>query len=834
MANLRLAIRTLWKTPFITGIAVLSLALGIGANAAIFSLFDQMLLQPLPVQEPDALLNFVNPGPKHGSTSCGQPGDCDEIFSYPMFRDLEAELGPFTGIAAHRPFGANLAGTEQTLSGSGLMVSGSYFPTLGLRPALGRLLTPEDDQTPGEHFVVVLGHAYWVEHYGADPNVLNTTLNINGNPMTVVGVAAAGFEGTTLGRNPDVYVPITMRTQINSYFDGFERRQEYWAYLFGRLKPGVDLAQATLEINTIYTPIIQEVEAELQEGMSDATMQRFMDKQIELRPGERGQSTLHGEVKTPLTLLFTITGVVLLIACANIANLLLARGANRSHEIAIRSSMGATRGQLLRQLLTESVLLAAVGGVASLIVARWTLAAIAGSVPPEAAQNMALQLSPQVVGFAALLALGTGFLFGLYPAFHNTRTDLAPVLRGVTGQAGGHKAAQRFRSGLVTAQIALSMALLVAAGLFIKSLVNVSRVDLGLTQENVITFGVSPALNGYDTPATIDFFVRAEEALAAIPGVTAVTAGMVPILTGNSWGQDVAVETFENGPDIDSNARLNAVGPGYFRTLGMPLMSGREFEPADVADAPNVAIVNEAFIRKFNLPGPQTVGLRMSDNGGMAEELDMEIVGVVQDAVYSGVKVDVQPLFFTPYMQRDFIGWATFYVRTTLPPAEIMRAAPGVIASLDPNLPVDNMKTLDQQAAENVYLDRFVSALSAAFAVLATLLAAIGLYGVLSYTVAQRTREIGLRMALGAGEGKVRALVLKQVSRMTIIGGLIGVIAALVMGRAAQTLLFGVDGWDLPVVGIVALVLAGVAFGAGYLPARKASRVDPMVALRYE
>lgn len=834
MASLKLALRTLWRTPFITGIAVLSLALGIGANAAIYSLFDQLLLQSLPVQEPDRLVNFTNPGPNHGSTSCNQSGDCDEIFSYPMFRDLEKELGPFSGIAAHRLFGANLAAADQTLSGEGVMVSGSYFPVLGVKPALGRLLGPDDDRTIGEQFVVVLSHDYWEEHFGADQGVLNTTLNINGTAMTVVGVAAAGFRGTTLGADPDVFVPITMRAQMNSFFDGFERRTEYWAYLFGRLKPGVDVEQATLEINSLYTPILAEVEGPLQEGMSDATMERFLAKQIGLLPGDRGQSSLHGEVQTPLTLLFAITGVVLLIACANIANLLLARGANRNHEIAIRSSLGATRGQLLRQLLTESVLLAALGGVASLFVARWTLMSIGRSLPPEAAEGMVLHLSPSVMGFAGLLALGTGFLFGLYPALHSTRSDLATVLRGVSGQAGGTRAAERFRSILVTGQIALSMALLVAAGLFIKSLVNVSRVDLGLTQENVVTFGIAPSLSGYDTEGTIDLFVRAEEALAAIPGVSAVTSAMVPILTGNNWGTDVSVETWEGGPDIDSNARLNAVGSGYFRTLGMPLMSGREFEPADFADAPRVAVVNEAFTRKFNLPGPQTVGMRMSEHGSQSEELDIEIVGVVQDAAYSNVKQSAQPLFFTPYMQRGYLGGGSFYVRTTLPPQEILRAVPRVMATLDPNLPVDDLKTLDQQIRENVYLDRFVSGLSAAFAVLATLLAGVGLYGVLAYTVAQRTREIGLRMALGAGTGRVRGMVLKQVSRMTVLGGIVGVIAALVMGRAAQSLLFGVDGWDLPVVGIVALVLAAVAFGAGYLPAVRASRVDPMVALRNE
>jgi predicted permease len=396
------------------------------------------------------------------------------------------------------------------------------------------------------------------------------------------------------------------------------------------------------------------------------------------------------------------------------------------------------------------------------------------------------------------------------------------MLKANAGQPSGARSAARFRSALVTAQIALSMALLVAAGLFVRSLLNVTRVDLGMQRDNIITFGISPELNGYEPEDTRALFARAEEELSAIPGVTGVTTAMVPILTGNSWGTDVHVQGWESGPDIDSNSRLNEIGPDYFSTLGIPLMSGREFTPADAIEQPKVAIVNEAFTRKFNMPGPDAVGMMMSTSG---EELDMTIVGVVQDAKYNRVKGEVPPLFFTPYRQDERLGFITFYVRTSLPPAEILRAVPTVIAGLDPNLPVEELKTLDAQVKENIMLDRLISTLSASFAVLATLLA---------FTVAQRTREIGLRMALGAGQDRVRAMVLKQVSGMTILGGIIGVVVALALGRAAQSLLFGLDGWDLPVVGIVAVLLALVAFGAGYLPARRASKVDPMVALRYE
>ncbi len=835
MANLRLALRTLKKTPFVTAVAVLSLALGIGANAAIFSLFDQMLLRALPVQEPDRLVNLIAPGPKPGSQSCNQAGDCEHVFSYAMFRDLEEQATDgFAGIAAHVAFGANLAHTNQTVNGQGMLVSGSYFPVLGVQPALGRLFGPADDETIGGHSVVVLSYRYWENRLGADPGVLGGTLVINGHPMTIVGVTASGFEGTTLGTMPDVFVPITMRGQMSRGWNRFDNRRTYWAYLFARLRPDVSIEQAGSEINAIYRGIINEVEAPLQAGMSEQTMERFRAKEITLERGWRGQSSLHSEVSTPLTLLFVITGLVLLIACANIANLLLARGAGRAQEMAIRGSLGASRRQLLTQLLTESCLLAVIGGIASLFVARWTLGLIASTMPAESAQFITLELRPSVMFFAGVLSIGTGFLFGMYPALHSTRPDLVTMLKDTAGQPSGARAAARFRTSLVTAQIALSMALLVSAGLFIKSLMNVSRIDLGLHAENIVTFRISPMLNGYEPERSRALFARTEQELAALPGVTAVSAARVPLLVGNSWGTSVSVEGFEYAPDVDANSRFNEVGAGYFGTVGMTLLAGRDFTEADAAGAPKVAVVNEAFTRKFGLDSRDAVGRWMSRDGAGETELDMQIVGVVQDAKYSEVKQEVPPLFFTPYRQNENIGAITFYARTALEPSQVLKAIPELMRPLDPNLPVENLKTLAQQVKDNVVLDRLISMLSAAFAVLATLLAAVGLYGVLAYTVAQRTREIGLRMALGADGANIRGMVLKQVGIMSLIGGAIGIVAALGLGRAAQSLLFGLEGNDPLVIAIVTLLLGGVALGAGYIPALKASRVDPMRALRYE
>jgi predicted permease len=614
-------------------------------------------------------------------------------------------------------------------------------------------------------------------------------------------------------------------------WEGFDNRRNYWVYVFGRLRTGVSIEQAATAVNAVYRPILSEVEAPLQQGMSDQTKAQFLEKEIALEDGRRGQSSVHSEARMPLLLLFATTAIVLLIACANIANLLLARGASRSMEMAIRLSLGANRARILAQLLTESLLLAALGGLASLLVAQWTLGAIGSILPPEAAATLQLTLRPSIIAFAAVVSIATGLLFGMFPALHSTRPDLVSTIRANAGNILGARGAVRFRGALVTAQIALSMALLISAGLFLRSLMNVSRVDLGLQLDNIVTFAVSPELSGYSPERSRVFFVRLEEELAAVPGVTGVTASLVPLLAGSNWGSDVSVEGFERGPDTDANARFNEVGPGYFAVLGIPLLAGREFTDSDIAGTLDVAIVNEAFAQKFGL-GREAVGKWMSSGGN--DSLDTQIVGLVQNAKYSAVKDDVPPLFFRPYRQDESIGAMAFYVRTSLTPQQLLRSIPPVVARLDPELPIENLKTMPQQVRENVFLDRMITTLSAAFAGLATVLAAIGLYGVLAYTVAQRTREIGVRMALGADRSAVRGMVLRQVVRMLAIGGVIGIAAALGLGRAAGSLLFGLEGHDPIVIVSAALLLSLFALAAGYIPARRAARVDPMHALRYE
>ena len=831
MRPIKLALRTLFRTPFVTVIAILSLGLGIGANAAIYSMFDQMLLRPLPVVAPTELVNLAAPGPKPGSQSCSQAGSCDDVLSYPMYRDLEKDQKSFAGIAAHRGFGAAYSIRQQAEGGEGMLVSGSYFPLLGVKPALGRLFTQADDDKIGNSYVVILSYALWQSRLGGDPKILNEQITVNGKSMTVIGITPQGFDGTTLGSIPKLYVPISMRAEMEPNFRGFDNRQTYWIYAFARLKPGVNIDQATTGINALYQPIITSVEGPLQKGMSDVTMKKFLAKKLTVKPGKQGQSSMHAEAERPLYMLLGVTCIVLLIACANIANLLLARGANRSMEMSVRLALGASRRQLLGQLLTESILLALMGGVASLAVAKWTLAGISSLLPPDAGDSLRFELQPSVIWFTAAVSIATGVLFGMFPALHSTRPDLVTTIRANAGQISGARAANRFRSTLVTVQIALSMALLICAGLFIKSLMNVSSVDLGVKVDNVVTFSISPALSGYNNERSLILFNKLEQELSAIPGVNAVTSSLVPLLANNNWGNNVHIQGVEEGPDTDMNARFNEVGAGYFRTLSIPMKAGREFSVSDAKGAGKVAIVNEEFVKKFKL-GNDVIGRYISN--GPKDSLNIQIVGVAKNAAYSSVKDSVPALFFLPWMQDGGVGEMNFYIRTTLPMGQIMKQLPALLKRMDPNLPIGTVKTMPQQIKENVFMDRMISMLSAAFAVLATLLAGVGLYGVLAYTVAQRTREIGVRMALGADSSRVKSMVLRQVGGMMAVGGIVGIAAAFGLGHAARSLLFGLKGYDPVVFVLSTLLLVLVGLLAGYVPARRASRVHPMQALRYE
>ena len=834
----RYAIRTLVRNPGFTAVAVLTLALGSGANVAIFSIFNQALLRLLPVPAPDELVNFSSPGPKTGRTSTSSTFGPDAVFSYPLFRDIERDQRVFTGIAAHRDFVAHVSYRGQASSEQGHLVSGSYFPVLALRPALGRLLGPEDDRTSGAHPVVVLGYPYWRSRFKGDPAVLNDSIMVNGHALTIVGVAAQDFVGTTLENRPQIFVPLTMAAltmpglrnpHSGGVWNGFEDRRDHWLYLFARLKPGIALESAERTINIPFAAIINDVEFPAQRsGLGNTARERFKNRRLLLEPGAQGERPERAELRSMFLLLFCVTGLVVLIACANIANLLLARAASREREITVRLLLGAGRRRLVRQMLTESFLIAAAGGLAGLVVARWTLDAVAALVPEQGNAMLRFEFDATLLLFTILLCAGMALLVGASPAMLATRPDLATTLRGGTA---GTRSATRLRTALATAQVALSMALLVTAGLFTKSLLNLNRVELGMRVAGVTTFRVSPELNGYSSDQSALFFDRVQQRLTAVPGVTSVGVSTIPVLAGVGHGSNVTVEGFSADPDANTSSYSSSIGPDYFRTLGIPLLAGREFTTADVGGAPKVAIINEAFARKFNL-GRAAIGKRMRPGAG--RQPDIEIVGLIRDARYSQPKDEPPPQFFVPYRQDEKAGTLNFYVRSTERVPQLLASLHGVLSQIDPTVPVENLRPLADQVDDTMALDRLIGTLSSGFALLATLLAAIGLYGVLTYSLAQRTRELGLRIALGATIARVWRMVFRDVGRIAIVGCILGAMAALVLGRLAQSMLFNVPGYDAGVMLAAAVGIALITLGTGAIPARRASRIDPVQTLRCE
>jgi predicted permease len=830
--DVRYALRGFALRPLFAVVVVLTLAIGIGVNTAMYSIFEQVLLRPLPVHEPHGLVNLSSQNLGRGNVSCNNAGDCSAVFSYPMFRDLERFDGPFTGIAAHRYVDANIAFGPRSEAGFAMLVSGSYFPVLGLAPALGRLLGPGDDAVDGEAAAVVLSHEYWQNALGADPAVIGKTLVVNGKPLTIVGVVPATFHGTTIDQRVQVYVPITLRWSATpGSIPNYDNRAHRWAYMFARLKPGVSLQQASAEINTAYRAILNDVEAPQIKGLSEQDLAAFRAKTLTLAPGARGQTGVGRYAQAPLTVLVLATSIVLLIACVNVANLMLVRGSGRAGEIAVRTSLGASSGRIVGLLIVEVSLLALFAAIASAPLTIAALSGIGALLPSFATTMFEARLDRTALEITAALALVSAVAFGVAPAFKLARANPGQVLRTEGARATGGKAAARFRTALTTAQIGLSMALLVLAGWFAQSLINASRVDLGIRPDSLVAFTIAPERNGYAPERAQALFDQLERELGAVPGVTAVASSVVALLQKNNWNNNVAIEGVETAAGTGALVSINYVSPRFFDTVGIPLLTGRDFAESDASDRPKVAIVNERFLEKFGLDR-DVVGRRMSI--GLGGPLDMEIVGVVQDAKYSDVKDPAPPQVFGPRLQSFAPSALNFYVRAMAEPLALRKAIEQVLARLDPNLPIMDLRTMHDVVNENLFVDRFMSTLALVLAALATLLASLGLYGVLSYGVAQRTRELGLRLALGAPPERIRSLVLRQVAWMAAIGGGLGLAAALLLGRAARSLLFELSPSDPTVLALAVLALGAVVVAAGYLPARRASRVDPVVALRSE
>jgi putative ABC transport system permease protein len=830
LQDIRFGLRTLVKNPGFTIVAILTLALGIGSNAAIFSLTDQVLLRLLPVERPSELVVLTSPGVNHGRVWSDIEGG--PSFSYPLYKDLRDRNEVFTGLLASFHVQVNVAGQGQSQLAEGMLVSGNYFQVLGVQPFLGRVFSSQDETAPGANSVTVLSYGYWARHFGSDPNILNKPLTVNGNSYTVVGVARPGFTGVQVGLVPDVYIPITMKAQMTPNWDGLNDRNNHWLTMLGRLGPGISAPKAQAGLAPLYRTLLEGDVPALK--LSSKDQQEFLNRKIVLDTGAHGRPILQHDTKQPLLVLMAMVGLVLLIACANLAGLLIARGEGRQREIALRLALGAGRMRLVRQLMTESLLLALAGGAAGLALASWTLSVIVNSIPEnEGASGLTAQLDYRVLIFACVVSLITGILFGLVPAMRATHTDLQSVLKDQGANVSGGKANVRVRKSLMVAQISLTAVLLAAAGLFAHSLLNLKIQDLGVHPDHVLEFSISPELNRYTPPQAISLADRIRKGIETLPGVRSVSASEIPMLADSNSSSNITVPGYNAQEDEDMDVDQNWVGPNFLATMGIPLLNGREFSEADASTSPKVAIINEAMARRF-FAGRNPIGLYFGFGGGKDVKLDTEIVGIVRDSKNTDVKKATQPFIFLPYSQSPHFGNTTFYVRTNQNPVALTASVRNLVQGFDSTLPVYGLKTLTAQVDEIIFTDRLVTVFSFCLGILASLLAAVGLYGVMAYVVARRTREIGIRMALGATQLNVAWMILREIIGMLAAGLCIGLVAAYGIGKIVESLLFGVKAGDPAVFIIAAGLLAAVALLAGWLPSRKAANVDPMVALRYE
>ncbi|MBZ5590927.1 MAG: ABC transporter permease [Acidobacteriia bacterium] len=829
--DLRYGRRALRRSPVFTSVAVLSLALGIGANTSIFSLLSQVTFRMLPVADPERLVIFHAEGEREGSSSRDNQ---EAVFSYPMYRDLRDRNQVFDGVIARSSAAVSFSYGGQTERARAEVVSGNFFEVLGVRAAIGRVFAADDDRIPGAHPVIVLSHGYWKRRFGGRVEILNEKVNVNGHPMVVIGIAPAGFHGVLSGDTPDLLVPIMMKREVSPAWDSFDDRQYRWLSTFARLKAGVTGKQAEAAMQVLYRAASEEDLARMKNPLRERARDQYLGQKLELLPAAQGINALRADWETPLIALMAMVGLVLLIACANVANLMLARATGRQKEIAIRLAIGASRGAIVRQLLVESLIIAVAGGFLGLLVATWTTATLLHVLPDDATGGwLAASFDLRTLGFNAALAIGTGILFGLAPAIGSTRPDLAPALKEQSGNAAAGGAQARFRKLFIVAQVALSLLLLVGAGLFARSLFNLMTEDPGFRAAKLLRFSVDPSLNGYDAPRGWVFYRELQQRLAVLPGVRSVGGAFLgPFGSGRRAG-NITVEGYRAKEDEYVGASEDALSADYFRTMGIPVIVGREFTDRDGAGTPKVAIVNQAFVKSY-ANGGNLIGRHLAFGGGDKVKLDREIVGIVRDIKYGGLREQADPFIYIPNAQQETLERMTFFVRAERNENELGPQIRTLVRNMDANLPVFKMSSMEVQIADSFYRDRLIAILASAFGALATLLAAIGLYGVVAFNVARRTAEMGLRMALGALPRDMLALVMKEVGLLVATGALIGLAAAVALSRFVESQLFGIKANDPFVFSVATMVLALAAGLAGYIPARRAARIDPIKALRYE
>ena len=832
LQDLRYGLRMLLKQKGFTTIAVLSLALGIGANTAIFSLIDALMLRALPVFEPERLVLFGNA--KSSGIQIGFPDSSIDLFSYPTYREIRERTQSFSDIAAVHSFPSRVHGVVHAGGSTGeleqvkaQMVSGTYFSVLGVNAHLGRVLTANDDITPGGHPVVVASHSWWQRRFASNPSVIGSTVSIDKTTYTIIGVAPRDFFGTTVGDSPDIWVPLSMEEQVPPGFNGLTNRMFQSLYLIGRLKPGTSVEQAGAETNLLFKQVLQEYSGA---QPSEKRLQNIQQARIELTPAGRGLSELRREFSLPLKILMIVVGVVLLIACANIANLLMARAAARVQEFTIRVALGASAARIGRQLLTESLLLALVGGAAGVLLGSWGSSALVSMVS-TGPQALPLNVEPdlRVLLFTVVLSILSAVVFGTAPAIRASRVELNASLKSNRASSSAITKSLVGKTLLVS-QVALSLLLLVGAGLFVRTLVNLQRVDAGFNQEQVLLFQIDTDAIGYKQDSRLVQLYRDVEArVSSIPGVRAASFSMFAFNQGG-WNAPASTRADSSSAGTVQIGN-NSVGPDFFEAMGLPLLAGRGFGAQDTESSPKVAVISEAMARRM-FPNSSPLGKRFG-MGGPEHSEDIEIIGVVKDAKYGNLMEEPRPMAYYPYSQ-SIIFLSNLEVSFSGEPGAITAETRRAIKDVHRDLPIVDAVRMSEHVGRSLVQQKLIARLSSFFGVLALLLACIGLFGIMSYSVTKRTNEIGIRMALGAGRADVMRLVLREGMTPVIIGVAIGLPAAIMGARLIATLLFGLQPSDPLTISVATVLLIGVAALAGYLPARKASRVDPMTALRCE
>jgi macrolide transport system ATP-binding/permease protein len=804
--DVRYACRAMLKSPGFTAVAILSLALGIGANAAIFSLVNTILFRPLPVFEPSRLVEL---------TPTRQGSDFNN-FSYPLYRDFRDRNEVFDSLAVYRfaPMSLSREGNNERIWG--YIVSGNYFDMLGVKPAAGRFFTQEEDRVPGANPVAVVSYGSWQRRFGGDPNLVGKEITLNGNRFDVVGIAPEGFVGTVIIFTPEIWVPAMMARQIEPGTNWLDSPTNGVLFALGRLKPGMSEAQAIQSLNGLMASLVSVYPHV--EGLT-----------ITLSPPGLVLPVLRNGTLAFSFVLMGAVGLVLLIACTNLANMLLARATRRRKEIAIRLSLGASRARLIRQLLTESVLLALIGGAIGWLVAVWMVKLVGAFKPPvDFTLTIDLKLDWRVLTFSLVISFISGVIFGLMPALHSTRSDLVSALKDES-LAAGHRRS-RLRSALVVAQVALSLVLLVAAGLIVRSLQQVQMLGPGFRTERTLTMSIDLGLQGYPAARGQEFYKELVARAEALPGVhSASLVNYLPLaLNRNTTSIYIEGQPAPRPSDVPE-IQNSSVWPKYLETMGIPLVDGREFTMQDDKKDQRLVMINETFARRF-WPGQTALGKRISTN---AAGPFWEVIGVAKDGKYWSLGEDPQPFLYFP-MVRDYEGSAALIVSSDAEQAGLINALRREVQQMDANLPVYDVKTMNDHMRLSLFPLRAGAWVAGSFALLALTLAALGIYGVMAYSVSQRTREIGIRMALGATSRDVLSLVIKQGMQLALIGLGVGLAGSLAVTRLMSSVLYGVSATDAVTFALVSALLGVVVFAACYIPARRAARVDPMVALRCE